>query len=530
VAAPGGQAQTFTAYDSLRGSLHSLRSCFDVKHYSLSLEVTPHNRFIRGHNIISFETTRATREIQIDLYENMIVDSIVFEGYKLPVNRNKDIINVRFNQTLPTGSTHKLKICYQGQPMPAKNPPWDGGFVWARDKNLNDWVGVACESVGASLWWPCKDHPSDKADSVTLNYIVPARLTAVGNGKLTAKKALNDSTMLYIWKTTKPILPYNVTFNLGDYHLITDQYKRADGSGFPMHFYVLSYNISKARQQFKQAHRMWSTFEALFGPYPFAEDMYKVVETPYLGMEHQSCIAYGDEFKNNAFDFDFILIHESAHEYWGNSVSMYDHADMWIHEAFCTYAEALYVEKLHGRERANAYLLTQKKRIKNKSVIQGQYGVNYNLWQDADMYFKGTWMLHTIRNAYQISDSAWLCTFFKIQSDFRYKHINREEIEAIFRACIGVNISKVLTAYLNHTEIPTMEFKIADKNIHYRWSVKHRGFDMPLLIKVGNEEIYLNDINNEWHQTPLPANIPLKQKNINIQIPEERFLVKLQKL
>ncbi|MBC7921857.1 MAG: M1 family metallopeptidase, partial [Ferruginibacter sp.] len=371
---------------------------------------------------------------------------------------------------------------------PAVNPPWDGGFSWKKDSTGKPWVAVSCEGVGASLWWPCKDHPSDEPDSVRIRCQVPSSLTCVANGNLRSKRAMPGGYAQYDWFVSYPINPYNVTLNIADYAHFTDAYAGADGAPLALDYYVLRANEKKARQHFQQVKPMLACYEKYFGPYPFPRDGYALVETPYWGMEHQSAVAYGNHYQNNAFGFDFIIVHESGHEWWGNSVSCRDHAELWIHESFGTYAEALYVEDTQGYDTMLRYLEEKKERIKNQHPILGPLSVNYHRWPDSDMYVKGTWMLHTLRNAIA-DDSLWFGLLRGLATDFRLQNITTEQVIAYVNRKTGKDYTYFFDQYLRHAQPPTLEYQLWAKgrsvSLRYRWQADVKGFAMPIRVGFG---------------------------------------------
>ena len=341
------QYPVFTHADSLRGELTPGRSCYDVYFYDLHLKIDTGTHSISGYNTIYFKVVKDFDIMQVDLFRNMDIDSIIFHRTHLS-NYFRDSNTIIFNINNKCngcvlhlvefeGAKDSIKIYYHGSPQIAKNPPWDGGFIWSKDSLGNPWIDVACEGTGASLWWPCKDHLSNKPDSMRMTFDVPEGLMCVSNGRLRAETKLNNGFTRFTWFVSKPIINYDVTLNIADYAHISDYYLNGKDT-LTLDYYVLKYNEEKARKHFEQVKPMLACYEKFFGKYPFYTDGYKLVESTYWGMEHQSCVAYGNHYQNNNFGFDFIIIHESAHEWWGNSLSCSDAADMWLHEAFATYA------------------------------------------------------------------------------------------------------------------------------------------------------------------------------------------------
>lgn len=481
---------TFTRADSLRGTLNEFRKVYDVSFYDLDITVNPNQRYISGSNTIYYTATSDFRRIQIDLFANMVIDSIVFEHQILNYKREGDAVFIDFPSFQRKGTKGHIQIYYGGRPIVAERPPWDGGFVWEKDDNGNDWIAVACEGIGASLWWPNKDHLSDEPDSMKITCAVPTGLMCVANGNLIDKRAIDNNYTQYSWFVNYPINNYNVSLNIADYVHISDTYKSEDNEQLALDYYVLPYNEEKARTHFKQVHEMLACFEQSYGKYPFWNDGYALVETPYWGMEHQSAIAYGNDYQNNEFGFDFIIVHESAHEYWGNSITVNDHAEMWIHEAFATYAEALYIECSNDYETAVEYLLTQKAKIENTQSILGPMGVNYDKWEDADMYYKGTWMLHSMRNTLN-NDALWLDTIKELYKRFAYSHVTTSDIISFMTTSTGYDLQPIFDLFLKSTAVPRLEYRVLkDKNkrhvLTYRWDTPVEGFNMGMKFSDGN--------------------------------------------
>src|SRR5690554_5996724 len=401
----------YTRADSLRGSLRPERISFDVLKYNLNVKVEPDKKYISGFNKISFRVLENMPRMQLDLFANMKVDSILYHGKKLNYEREFNAVFISFENALKSGTTDSLSFFFSGQPTIAVKPPWDGGFVFSKDKNGKVWVSLAVQGTGASLWYPNKDHQIDKPEEAEIHVAAPNGLMNVSNGRFIGKKELKNGFTEWSWRVTNPINNYNMILNIGDYVHFSDKFRDLD-----LDYYVLSYNLEKAKKQFQEVHPMMECFYTHFGEYPFVEDSYKLIESPHLGMEHQSAIGYGNNYQKGyagtdvsktgvGMKFDFILIHESAHEWFGNSITSSDIADMWIHEAFTSYAEAVYVECRWGKEKALEYLIgLQKTMISNEQAIIGDYGVNKE--GSVDMYYKGANMLNTIRSVIN-DDEKW---------------------------------------------------------------------------------------------------------------------------
>ncbi|MFL0162781.1 M1 family metallopeptidase [Aquirufa salirivi] len=497
-------AQKFSHADSLRGSLRPARTSYDVLHYDLKVKVDPEKTYITGSNSIQFVVKEKTKQIQVDLFQNLSIDQIVFENKALTYRRDGNAIFIDFPRTLLVKQKHQILISYQGQPRKAVRPPWDGGFSWTKDPAGKPWVTVSCEGLGASAWWPCKDHPGDEPESMDIRIEAPKGLLAVSNGNLVASTSTAFGTE-YHWKVQYPINTYNVSINIADYAHWSEKMVQLNGKPLDLDYYVLQSNAEIAKKHFQQSQEMLRIFEKYFGPYPFPKDGYALVETDYWGMEHQSAVAYGNHYKNNNYGFDFIIVHESAHEWFGNSISCSDHADLWIHEALGTYAEAIYLEEKSGKEQAQSYLNGQKNNIKNRFSIIGPYGVNYQS-PDADMYFKGTWMFHTLRSIVA-DDKLWFSTIKDFCLTFYHKNTNAEEVLNFFEKKLKRNVKAIMSLYLHRADIPTLVYQLKESNgaftLRYKWKNVPNEIDLPIEIKHSQglgERIHPTDT---WQQIKL---------------------------
>lgn len=483
--------------DTLRGMLRPERTCIDVHFYKLDIEVLIKDKAIIGSVEMDYEIKSDTRKIQIDLYSNMFIDSILCQGKKCNYTRdfNAVFVDIPFQTKASFGS---LVTYYHGKPTVAKNAPWDGGFVWSKDKSKRPWIGVACEGAGASLWWPCKDHPSDEPDSVSISVTTPDSLSCIANGNMTGKQSLDNHRTKYTWKVNYSINLYNVTLYIGDYYLIDDTvYNDFKDNKLNIKYWILNKKFTVAKLHFKHIPEMLHGYEHYFGPFPFFKDGYSLVESPYLGMEHQSAIAYGNNYMRGYLggrmpadqNFDYIIIHESAHEYWGNSVSADDHADLWIHESFATYTEALYVEWIQNYQKAVEYLYYYKPNIRNKTPMVGPRNVNYNNWKDSDIYYKGAWMLHSLRNTIN-KDSLWFNYLKDLCLHFAGKVTNTTEIVQFTNSYLKKDYTSFFQEFLMNSNLPVFEYNIKKKGkgliLSYRWNSSVQGFNMPL--RVGNDE------------------------------------------
>ncbi|WP_081211453.1 M1 family metallopeptidase [Salegentibacter sediminis] len=480
----------YSEADTLRGTLRPERA-YDVQKYHLKLTIEPDKKYISGSNTISFRPEKELSTIQIDLFENMKVDSIVHQGEKLQYNRKHNAVFVEFKEPLPKSSLDSLVFHYSGHPIIAKNAPWDGGFVWDKDQNGDHWIGVAVQGTGASLWYPNKDHQSDEPEEVQLDIAVPNGLMNVSNGQFLGEKDLGNGFTQWSWKTVNPINNYNVMINIANYEHFSDSYK-----DLQLDYYVLPYNLEKAKKQFKEVKPMMDCFYDKFGEYPFVEDGFKLVETPYLGMEHQSAVAYGNEYKMGylgndlsgtgiGLKWDFIIIHESGHEWYGNSITANDIADMWIHEGFTSYSEAVYIECRWGKEQALEYLKGTRRGIGNSKPIIGDYGVNSE--GSGDMYPKGANLLNTIRSIYN-DDALWWKTLKDYTETYKHQTINTNQTEAFFNTATEIDLQPVFDQYLRYTNLPVLQFKEEHGRIAYRWQTDVDQFAMPVDIFIDETE------------------------------------------
>lgn len=507
----------YTKADSLRGSLRPERTNFDVLKYDLRVKVNPEKQFISGVNKITLKVLKPAQRLQLDLFENMKVDSIVFKNKSLRYTREFNAVFIDFPFPLDGNKNINIDFYYSGNPIVAKNAPWDGGFIFSKDKNGKPWVSVAVQGTGASLWYPNKDHLSDEPEEAEIHVAVPNGLMNVSNGRFTGKKELNDGYTQWSWKVKNPINNYNIILNIGDYVHIHDTHKDLD-----LDYYVLSYNEEKARKQFEEVKPMMDCFYEKFGAYPFVEDSYKLVETPYLGMEHQSAVAYGNGFENGylgrdlsgtgvGLKWDFITIHESAHEWFGNSITAADIADMWIHESFTSYAESVYVECRWGKEDALTYLFGLRRSIGNQSPIIGDYGVNSE--GSGDMYYKGANMLNTIRSVIN-NDKKWWALLKDFSLTYKHQIIDTPTVINFFEQRTKAHLSPIFDQYLKYARLPELQLKEENNKVYARWKTDVDNFDMPLRFTVDGKEILVNPT-TEWKKMPFKKS--LEDVKINLR-------------
>lgn len=482
----------FTKADTLRGKLSPPRACYDVTFYDISLAVDVEKKYIKGHVDIHFKAVESFKLMQIDLHRSLQIEKITFYDQPIRFDREFDAVFVSLPLELPAATEAALRIHYDGFPQVAKNAPWDGGFVWTKDMKGRPWAGVACEGDGASLWWPCKDHLSDEPDSASITVAVAPGLTAVSNGNLREVKTLPDGNRQFHWFVSYPINNYNISVGIGHYAHFTDTWLSAQGDSLALDYYVQDYNQEKAREHFRQVKPMLSCYERYFGPYPFPQDGFAMVETPYLGMEHQSGIAYGNRYNRGYLggmipedmNWDFIIIHESGHEWFGNAVSVKDHCDMWIHESFTTYMEALYVECMYSHADAVRYLEGQRPFIRNAEPLLGPRDVNWDDWKGSDHYYKGSWMLHTLRSAVQ-DDDRFFGMLRGFYNRYKYSTCTTDDFIGFANQYLGRDFTAFFEQYLWHREPPRLEYELTQKGrklkVRFRWADAAPGFDMPVL-------------------------------------------------
>ncbi|MCK4343837.1 MAG: M1 family metallopeptidase [Bacteroidales bacterium] len=511
--AQSNDTNTFTRADTLRGMLTPLRICYDVTYYHLDVKVNPATQFISGSNTIQFKATKDFKRMQIDLVENMEIDKIIQGNKQMKFERELGAVYINFPEMLKANSTHNIQVFYSGKPKVSARPPWDGGFTWTMDKSGNTWVAVTVQGDGAYLWWPNKEHQSDEPDSMLISITIPDDLMNISNGCLRNKTGLGNGWTKWDWFVSYPINNYNVTLNIAKYSHFDDIYINENGDTLRLDYYVLPYNIEKAKKQFQQVKSMLTCFEKLFGKYPFYRDGYKLVESPHNGMEHQSAIAYGNDYRNGyrsrasseyGLMFDFIIIHESSHEWWGNSMTSKDIADMWIHESFGAYAEALYVECMYGYDAYLKYQNGKKFGVRNNRPIIGVYNVNNA--GSGDMYNKGSLVLHTLRNVID-NDSLWFDIIYGIQDKFKYQTVTANDIFNFINKETGKDYSYFFDQYFKHTSIPELRIivtKQGDKvTARYRWRAEVKNFKMPIKVTTGKDKYEFIYPTTAWQTTVL---------------------------
>jgi len=501
--------------DSLRGAITPQRAWWDVAFYDLQVSVRPADSTIRGVNHIRYRVLQPAAELQVDLQRPLQVDSFVQHGHRLDYRRDGNAFFVHLIAPQRAGEQQVLSVYYYGHPRAALNAPWDGGFVWRSDSLGNTWIATACQGTGASVWWPTKDTQADEPDSQRVAITVPDPLTNVSNGRLRSVTPNRDGTTTFEWFVTQPINNYNVAVNAGMYQHLTDAYD-GEGGRLTLNYWPLRYHSEIAERQFLQVKSMLSCFEKWFGPYPWYADGYQLVETPHLGMEHQSAIAYGNRYQNGylgrdlsgtgqGLDWDFIIVHESAHEWWDNNLTTADLADMWVHESFANYAEGLYVECLRDAQAGSAYVIGTRRGIRNTAPIVPAFGLNRE--GSGEMYPKGGNMLHTIRQVIG-DDAKWRAILRGLNTDFRHQIVTGAQVADYISRRSGIDFSSVFRQYLTTVTIPTLEYRIDGATLAYRWVDVVPGFTLPIrvtLTDAGYREIRPSAA---WQAAPLTLRTP----------------------
>ena len=488
-----GQNMKFTHQDTLRGTITQERNWWDLSYYHLSVNVNPSDSSLKGQNTIIYKVLSSYQRMQIDLQEPMQISKASQDGKSLIFKRDGNAYFIDLIKKQIPRNFNEIIIDFEGKPQISKRPPWSGGLSWKRDINNNPLIVTTCQGDGASLWWPCKDHQYDEPDSTLITVTVPKNLTDVSNGRLRSVISNSDHTKTFNWFVSSPINNYCINLNVGDYVNFGEKYNGEKGM-LDCNYYVLSYNLDKAKIQFKEVKRMLDALEYWFGPYPFYEDSYKLVEVPYPGMEHQSSVTYGNDYKNGykqtdesntgwGFKFDFIIVHESAHEWFGNSITSKDVADMWIHEAFGAYSESLFLNFHFGKQACSEYVIGTRAKIRNDRPIIGPYNVNTE--GSHDMYYKGANILHTLRQVVD-NDEKFKSMIRGLSSTFYHQTVTTQQVEKYLADAVGLELTPFFNQYLRDTRIPVFEYTLDKNQLRYRWNKCVDGFNMPLKILVGN--------------------------------------------
>ena len=521
-------AQTFTKQDSLKGSDTKYRNFWDVKKYEITVEPKFNDQSVSGTNKITFEITKEVVNpvFQIDLQQPMNYKIIDSDEKLCSSKRDGDFIFIETKKTYKKGEIHSFTIQFFGNPIIAKNAPWDGGWVFKKDNQGNPWMSVAQEGIGASVWLPSKDSWSDEPDNgMIMKIITPKDLVGVGNGRLIAQTSDKDNNT-FTWEVKNPINLYSIVPNVGKYVNFKETYAGEKGE-LDLDYWVLDYNLAKAKKQFQQVKPMMKAFEYWFGPYPFYEDSYKLIETPYLGMEHQSGVGYGNNYENGylgrdlsgtgvGLNWDFIIVHESGHEWFANNITAKEKADMWIHESFTNYSETLFVENFMDKSSAEKYVIGIRKNIRNDEPIIGQYGVAKS--GSGDMYYKGANMIHTIRQIIN-NDEKFRQILRGLNKDYYHQTVTTKQVEDYISKKSGIDFSTVFDQYFRTIKIPTLEYSQTGNMFKFKYDDGVKNLKLPFRIN-GNHVINPTD---QWQTVKLSSSNPVQfNQNYYIKYAEQK--------
>jgi len=515
-----GDKTEFSRQDTLRGSITKERSWWDLNRYHLDISVKPEEKFISGSNKISYTVLKSHDLMQIDLQTPLRLTKATQDNSELEIIHDGNAHFIKLKKKQNIGSKEELVVHYEGNPRVAVRAPWDGGISWEKDKNGNHFIASSCQGLGASVWWPNKDHMYDEPESMLMSVNVPKGLTNVSNGRLIKVDELSDSTTFH-WEVVNPINNYGVNINIADYVNFSEIYEGEKGK-LDMDYYVLSYNLEKAKVHFIDAIKTMQAFEHWFGPYPFYEDSFKLVETPYLGMEHQSSVTYGNKYRKGylgrdlsgtgwGLKFDYIIIHETGHEWFANNITYKDIADMWVHEGFTTYSENLFVDYHFGKKASSEYVIGTRRGIGNKKPIIGPYNVNKG--GSGDMYSKGANLLHTLRQVAG-NDKVWRNILRGLNKDFYHKTVTTYEIENYISEKMKINLKPFFNQYLRDIRIPVLEHYLIDGKMSFRWNNVVKDFKMPIDLIVtdhiaGNQEKIRIYPTQKWKSKKLKGSIEI---------------------
>ncbi len=511
----------FTKQDSLRGSITPEREWWDLHRYDLFVEVAIDDKFIKGTNTVTYTVLESQQRMQIDLQEPMKITSVSQENETLDYERDGNVYYITLKKEQLKGNKESIHIHFEGHPREAKRAPWDGGFSWKKDKQGRPFVATSNQGLGASVWWPCKDHMYDEPESgMTIAVNVPSDLKAVANGRIVDQQNKENNTSTYVWIVENPINNYGVNINIGNYVNFSEVYDGEKGA-LDMDYYVLDYNLDKAKVHFKDAPKMMKAFEHWFGPYPFYEDSFKLVEVPYLGMEHQSSVTYGNQYRNGylgsdlsgtgwGLKFDFIIIHEAGHEWFANSITNKDIADMWIHEGFTAYSENLFLDYHYGKKASAEYVIGTRKNVSNDRPLIGEYDVNHE--GSGDMYYKGSNLIHTLRTVVN-DDDKWRSILRGMNKTFYHQTVTTQQIEDYLQQEIGVDLTGFFDQYLRDTRIPKLVLDKHKKKLTYYWKNTVGHFHLPIRIAIDGKTILLKPSTKE--QT---MRLPSKKSTIDTDI------------
>jgi len=501
-------AGQYSQQDSLRGTITPERAWWDLTHYDLHVTVEPETKSIFGKNTISYTVLETNNRLQIDLQEPMEITKVMQDEKELSIERVGNAYFIQLEKPQRKSETETVSVYWKGTPKVAQRPPWDGGFTWTKDSNGKHFIATSNQGIGSSIWWPNKDHPYDEVDSLDMYITVPKGLLDISNGRLVGIEK-SQKTSTFHWTVKNPINNYGVNLNIGDYVNFGEVYDGEKGD-LSMDYWVLRENLKKAKEQFKQAPMMMKAFEHWFGPYPFYEDSFKLVEAPYLGMEHQSSVTYGNQYTNGylgndlsgsgwGLKFDFIIIHEAGHEWFANNITNKDVADMWLHEGFTAYSENLYLDYHYGKDAAATYVVGTRARIQNDKPIIGVYGVNQR--GSSDMYYKGANILHTLRTLAN-DDALWRATLRGLNKEFYHQTVSTASVENYISKKLGKDLTVFFDQYLRTTKIPELEYRLENGVLNYRYTNVLEGFKLPIAVTIGTD-VKLISPSETWQTLPL---------------------------
>lgn len=513
---PSYSQKSFTRADTLRGSITPERAWWDLNHYHLAVEIFPETKSIKGSNTIRYRVVSEHQVLQLDLQEPLKITAIVQAGEKLDFKREGAAHFVTLKKKQVPGRMEELIVSYEGQPKEAIRPPWDGGITWQKDSNGKHFIASSNQGIGSSIWWPLKDHPADEVDSLMISVTVPDGLMDVSNGRLVGIDMGNGKNT-YHWSVVNPINDYGVNINIGDYVHFGEKYAGEKGT-LDMDYFVLRENLEKAKVHFQDAARMMKTFEHWFGPYPFYEDGFKLVDAPYLGMEHQSSVTYGNGYQMGyrgrdlsgtgwGLKFDFIIIHEAGHEWFANNITYKDVADMWIHESFTNYSESLFLDYHYGKEAGQEYVRGTRMNIANDRPIIGTYGVNQR--GSGDMYYKGGNLLNMLREILN-DDEKWRQILRGLNQEFYHQTVNTQQIESYISQAFGMDLTPIFDQYLRDERIPVLEYYYSgNQTLQYRWISSIPSFTMPVDVEIGGEKVRIQP-KTAWSELKVTTNAEVK--------------------
>lgn len=508
--------KSFTRADTLRGSITPERAWWDLNHYHLAVEIFPETKSIKGSNTIRYRVVSEYQVLQLDLQEPLKITSIKQAGEELSFKREGAAHFVTLKKKQVPGTVEELVVSYEGQPKEAIRPPWDGGITWTKDSNGKPFIASSNQGIGSSIWWPLKDHPADEVDSLMISVTVPKGLMDISNGRL-VNIEMGPNTDTFHWSVVNPINDYGVNINIGDYVHFGEKYAGEKGT-LDMDYFVLRENLEKAKVHFQDAGRMMKAFEHWFGPYPFYEDGFKLVDAPYLGMEHQSSVTYGNGYQMGyrgrdlsgtgwGLKFDFIIIHEAGHEWFANNITYKDVADMWIHESFTNYSESLFLDYHYGKEAGQEYVRGTRMNIANDRPIIGTYGLNQR--GSGDMYYKGGNLLNMLREILN-DDEKWRQVLRGLNKEFYHQTVTTDQVEHFMAMAFGMDLRPIFDQYLRDERIPVLEYYYSDnQTLNYRWNSCLPSFTMPVDVEIGGEKLRIQP-KTIWTQVQVKNQTDLK--------------------